>query len=136
MGNEKKNGLSHRHFSEAVKRSVVKDLDNGFIRVVDIVRDYCVSPQTVYNWRYKYSIHHQRKTRIVVEKRSEGTKRHELEARISELESALGRKQMELDYKSKLIELMGEELKIDLEKKGAQLLSNGSVNGTKRTPGQ
>jgi len=55
-----------------------------------------------------------------VEKRSEGTQKQALESRIAELEAALGRKQMELDYKNKLIELMGEELKMDLEKKGGQ----------------
>ena len=133
---KKKYQLSHRQFSETVKRELVKELDNGEVRVADIVREYCVSPQTVYNWRYKYSVHHQRKTRMVVEKRSEGVKQQELEARIAELEAALGRKQMELDYKSKLMELMGEELKIDLEKKGEQLLSNGSASTKKSTPGR
>ncbi|HAA15408.1 MAG TPA: hypothetical protein DCE41_28400 [Cytophagales bacterium] len=112
--------LSHRRFSESVKRSVIKDLDNGLLRVIDIVRSYSVHPQTVYNWREKYSVHYQRKTRLVVEKRSEGTQKQALESRIAELEAALGRKQMELDYKNKLIELMGEELKMDLEKKGGQ----------------
>ena len=39
------------------------------------------------------------------------------EKRIKDLEAALGRKQLEIDFLNKMIELGGEELGIDLKKK-------------------
>lgn len=47
---------------------------------------------------------------------SEQYKSKELQARVLELEAALGRKQIELDYLNKLIEIAGQDLGVDLKK--------------------
>jgi molecular chaperone GrpE (heat shock protein) len=57
---------------------------------------------------------------------SEQEKTKKLQSRIDELERALGRKQMELDYLNKLIELEGERLGEDLKKKAGLPPWNGS----------
>lgn len=51
-----------------------------------------------------------------MEDKSEVSKTKELEKRLQEAEAALGRKQMELDLLNKMIEIAGEDLKIDLKK--------------------
>ena len=47
---------------------------------------------------------------------SESHKTKELLKRIAELESVIGRKQMEIDYLDKLVEISSKELKVDLKK--------------------
>jgi hypothetical protein len=53
---------------------------------------------------------------MVVEDKSEAYRSQELERRIKDLEAALGRKQMEVDLLSKIIDLANEEFKTDLKK--------------------
>jgi hypothetical protein len=57
---------------------------------------------------------------------SEQYRSRELEEKIRELEAALGRKQMEIDYLDKLLEIAGKELKIDLKKSFVTQRLNGS----------
>jgi hypothetical protein len=57
---------------------------------------------------------------------SEAYKTKELEKRIQELEAALGRKQMEVDYLTKTIEIGKEEFGVDLKKKPNPPPSTGS----------
>ena len=48
---------------------------------------------------------------------SEDYKSKQLEKRVQELEAALGRKQLEIDFLNKMIEKGKEELGVDLKKK-------------------
>ena len=57
---------------------------------------------------------------------SESYKTKELEKKIQELEAALGRKQMEIDFLNKLIDQGKEELGVDLKKKPFTPPSSGS----------
>ena len=50
---------------------------------------------------------------MVVEDQSEAYRSQELEKRIKDLEAALGRKQMEVDFLSKIIDLANQEYKTD-----------------------
>jgi hypothetical protein len=63
---------------------------------------------------------------MVVEDQSEAYRSGELEKRIKELEAALGRKSLELDYYKILMEVAEEELKIDLKKNFGQKASKDS----------
>lgn len=112
-----RNKYSHRNFSESFKRSIVKDLDNGKIRVRDVIEEYSVSKSSVYRWIWAYSIHKKRQSRVIVEDRSDQSRVKELEAQVKELQAALGRKQMEVEYQAKLMELASKEHNIDFEKK-------------------
>jgi transposase len=106
-----------RIFSEALKKKAVRDIESGKCSVVMVCREYSVSNQAVYGWLNKYSRHLQSSKRMVVEMESEGYKSKELEQRIKELEAALGRKQLEVDYLNKLIEISSNEMGVDLKKK-------------------
>lgn len=126
----------HRRFSEDLRRDLVRSIDRGRMRVVDVSREYEVSTTSIYRWLEKYSRYYRRQTRMVMEKKSKGSKLKELERQLKELESALGRKQMRIDYLEKLIEISGEELGVDIEKKGGRLYSSTSDRDRKKGAGQ
>ena len=115
-----------RIISEPLKKKAVKDIESGKISVTAVSRDYQVCIQSVYNWLNKYSRHLQSSRRIVIEMESETNKSKELQKRIKDLEAALGRKQLEIDYLNKMIEIGSEETGVDLKKKFGTQPSSGS----------
>jgi transposase len=122
-----------RVFSEALKKKVVKDIELGKASVLAASREYSVSLQAIYQWLNKYSGHLQTTKRIVVEMQSESYKSRELEKRIQELEAALGRKQLEVDFLNKMIELGSEQTGVDIKKKFSTPPSTGSGSTNKGT---
>lgn len=128
-----KNRLRQRRiYSEAFRREKVKEIESGLLSISEASRLYGMSPQTVYRWLYKYSLHYQKGTVVVVEKESEGQKRKELLARISELEAALGRKQLELEYLDRLLSIASKELKVDLKKNFGTKPSGATIRSTEK----
>lgn len=115
-----------RVFSEAVKRQAVQAIESGKMSVSGICRQLGVSYVAVYKWLNKYSRHLQSGHQIVVQMESEQYKSLELERRIKELEAALGRKQLEVDFLNQMIEQGKKELGVDLKKKFSTPPSNGS----------
>lgn len=105
-----------RIFSETFKKEKVSDITSGLTSVKEICELYEVSRTAVYKWIYKYSPHHERGTVQVVQMESEATKTKLLKSRVVELEAALGRKQLEIDLLTKLIELANKDLQIDIKK--------------------
>ncbi len=63
---------------------------------------------------------------LMVQENSENYQTKVLEKKLREAEAALSRKQMELDFLNKLIELAGADLQIDLKKSFSNLASNGT----------
>jgi uncharacterized coiled-coil protein SlyX len=61
-----------------------------------------------------------------VENKSEAYRTKELERRITELEAALGRKQMEVDLLNKVLEIASKEQQVDLKKNILKRLSSGT----------
>lgn len=129
--NEKTRFRQVKQFSEVVKKQTVKDIEQGKCTVLEASRELSVSLQSVYVWVYKYSSYLQKNKTMVVQDASESYKTKVLEIKLREAEAALGRKQMELDILNKLIELAGEELKIDLKKN----FSSPALNGIAPTKG-
>jgi transposase len=115
-----------RVFSDALKRKTVGDIESGKVSVLGAARNFEVSVQSVYRWLNLYSRHLQTSNTIVVQMESEEYKRKELEKRIQELEAALGRKQLEIDFLNKLIDQGKSELGVDLKKKSFTPPFNGS----------
>lgn len=115
-----------RVFSEALKKKAVQDIESCKASVLAVSREYEVSFQAVYSWINKYSRHLQSSKTMVVQMESEGYKSKELEKRVQELEAALGRKQLEIDFLNKLIDQGKEELGVDLKKKFFTPPFNGS----------
>lgn len=123
---KKKVLIRQKNFSIAIKRQVVKDIEDGKCSVLQASRELGVTHQAVYAWIYKFSGYLQKNKRLIVEDKSEAYKTKELERKLRDAEAALGRKQMELDILNKLIELAGTELKIDLKKNFSNPASNGT----------
>jgi transposase len=115
-----------RVFSEAVKKRAVADIEKGKASVLAVSRELQVSQQSVYRWLNRYSRHLHSQRKIVIEMDSEAYKTKELEKRIKELEAALGRKQLEVDFLNKMIEIGKEQHGIDLKKKLSTPPSSGS----------
>ncbi len=115
-----------RCFSEEFKRQKVKELENKQITISQIVSLYGVSRSSIYRWIHKYSLHSTKGTRKVIEMESESQKTLYLQKQVSELEQAVGRKQIEIDYLNKLIELASLDLDIDIKKNFSTQLSSGS----------
>lgn len=107
---------AQRRFSESFKKEKVTLIEEGKVKVSDISKLYKVSTVSVYRWCSKYSSL-PKGERLVVEKVSEAKKTMELFNQVRELEQALGRKQMELDYFKAVVSLSSEEQGEDLEKK-------------------
>lgn len=105
-----------RHFSEEIRRQTVSDIESGKCSVTQAGRELGVSVQSIYKWIYKYSRYLVKNKIMVVENQSEGYRTKELEAKIKELEAALGRKSMENEFLEKIIDLANEELGTDLKK--------------------
>lgn len=106
-----------RVFSIELKRKVVSDIEKNKVSVSNVCREYAVNARSVYKWLNKYSRHLQSGKTLVVQMESEQYRSKELEKKVAELEAVVGRKQLEIDFLNKLIEIAGEELKIDLKKK-------------------
>ena len=107
---------SFRVFSTAFKKEKTKLIEEGKITVKQVSKIYDVSETAVYNWKKKYSTI-ARDDRVVVEKISEAQKTQELFKQVRDLEQALGRKQMELDYYKEIVKLVSESQGVDVEKK-------------------
>lgn len=122
-----------RYFSESFKREKVDQLVGKQISIQELSKLYGVSRTSIYKWLYKYSLHHKKGLKQVVEMESEGLKTKKLLTKISELEGILGRKQIELDFNAKVLDLLSEELGYDVKKKYEQTLSNGFANIQKNT---
>jgi len=102
------------------------------LTVAEASRLWSVSQTSIYRWILKSGVI--KNARQVVEMESEGHKLKEMESRIAELEQALGRKQMELDFVNKLVDISEEELGVDIRKKGSTPRSTGSGNTASSTP--
>lgn len=123
-----------RCFSEEFKKSKVKELVEKRITVTELSRLYGVTRNAVYKWLYKYSAHHEKRTTLVVEMESESFKTKRLQQQVAELERIVGKKQLEIDFLEKLLELGSEELGFDLKKNFRSKLSSGIDGAKGNTP--
>jgi transposase-like protein len=117
---------SQRRFSEDFKLKIVNFYESGKHSVYDLEKIYNISNQTIYNWIYKYSNYNKKSIKVVEFKDSQMNKLNEMKARIAELEQALGKKQMNIDYLEKMIDLAKEEYDIDIKKNSSTPQSGGS----------
>ena len=115
-----------RFFSESFKREKVQEIERNLISVTAISKEFSVTRAAVYKWVYKYSLYRKRQIRQIIEPMSDSRKIEELRARIKELERMVGQKQIEIEFKDKMIEIAEEKFKIDIKKKLGSKLSGGS----------
>ena len=130
---EKKSSLlQHRTFSEAIRKQTVKDIEAGKCSVLEVSRELSVTAGAVYKWVHLYSRYLSKNKVMVVEDKSEVYRSKELEKRLKDAEAALGRKQMEIDFLNKIIDLANEEYRTDLKK----TLAKEPLDGSKSIKGK
>lgn len=105
---------------------VVKFYESGQRTVLEMVREFDLCEATVYSWIYRYSEYNKKSVQVVEMKDSQQHKIKELEQRVRELEQAVGRKQINIDYLEKMIELAKEHYDIDIKKNYDTPQSGGS----------
>ncbi len=115
-----------RYFSESFKKQKVKEIDNKVTTVRQVCKLHEVSRSAVYKWLNKYSFYNKQKVRLIVEPMSDSHKIEELQKRIRELERMVGIKQIELEFKEKMIDIAEEMYGVDIKKKLGSQLSDGS----------
>ncbi len=105
-----------RTFSTEFKKEKVSLIESGKLSVKELSEVYEVSHTAIYKWIKKFStLEHTE--RIVIEKISEEKKNKELLERIKELERAVGRKQLEVDYYKTTLDVIQEQEGEELIKK-------------------
>lgn len=116
-----------RTYSEEFKKQLVSEFETGKHSVLDLERLHGVRGTVIYRWIYKYSTFNKKGYRIVEHKSSSSKKVKELQQKIKELEAALGRKQIMIDYLETMMNVAKEELDIDIKKNFATPQSKGST---------
>ena len=117
-----------RYFSEDFRRKKVQELDKGITSISDICKEYDVSKTAVYKWVYKYSLMRKKGVKMVVEPESDTARIKALKQHISELEQLLGKKQFEIDFIKKQMEIASEDYGVDFKKKPSGQALSGSGN--------
>jgi transposase-like protein len=120
------NPRRNRVFSDSFKLKKVRELELNQTRVCDICREYDVSSTAVYNWVDKFSVLKTQGVRQIVEPMSDTAKLKALREQIAELQKLLGQKQVEIEFKDKLIEVAEEMYGVDIKKKLGSTQSSGS----------
>lgn len=105
----------YRSFSEPFKRARVKELEERRTTVSEISMAYEVSATSIRKWMNKYSSE-SKPERTIVESKSDTSKIIALEKRIAELERMLGQKQVELEFKEKMIEIAEKKYGLEIKK--------------------
>lgn len=105
-----------RYFSDDYKKRIVSDFESGKFSVLELTRLHKISESGIYRWIYKFSTFNEQGIRVVEMKDSSTNKVKELENRIKELEAAVGRKQIMIDYLETMMEVAKDELDIDIKK--------------------
>jgi transposase-like protein len=121
-----------RQYSVEFKKQIVADFESGDFSVNQLSTLHGIANQVIYRWIYKFSTFNEKGYRVVEMKDSSSKKLQELEAKNKELEAALGRKQIQLDYLEKMVELAKTELDIDIKKNYSTPQSAGSGKTKKK----
>lgn len=118
----------HRKFTVDFKRSIVHEYEKGGLSVTQLGKLYNLAPQSIYNWIYKFSKFNEKGYRIVENKESVSSKLKQLEEKCTNYEALLGRKQIEIDFLEKIVELANREYGTDLKKTLSTQQSKSSKN--------
>ncbi len=124
-----------RYFSESFKQEKVREIERNLVTVGQLSKEYEVTTAAVYKWLYKYSAFRKKQIRQIIEPMSDAHKIEELRSKIKELERLVGQKQIQLEFKEKMIELAEEMYRIDIKKKFGTAPSSGSGSIEPNTDG-
>ncbi len=105
----------YRRFSDNFKQGKVREIESGKATVREVCKAYEVSDVSVYKWLEKYSSK-SKPERTIVESKSDTQKILALQKKVADLERVLGQKQLEVEYKDKMIEIAESKYGIDIKK--------------------
>ncbi len=111
-----------RSFSTDFKIKKIRELEQRITTVTEITKQYQVSATSVYNWLNLYGKNYMKGTRTIVEAESDTRKILDMKAKIAELEMLIGQKQVQLEFKDKMIEFAEETYGVDIKKKFSSTL--------------
>jgi transposase len=106
-----------RHFSTSFKISKVREIELGQTKVGEVSKEYEVTAVNVYRWIAKFGSMKKKEQRLVVETDSDTKQLIELKKKIAELERIIGQKQIQIDFKEKMIEIAEQMYGVDIKKK-------------------
>ena len=106
-----------RRFSEEFKQKKVREIEQKITTIAEVSRQYEVLSNNVSKWVIKYGTNYMKGVRTIVESESDTRKILELKAKVAELERIIGKKQVQLDFKDKMIDLAEETYNVDIKKK-------------------
>lgn len=118
-----------RSFSESFKRKKVQEIERKITSVSQVCKQYEVSPTAVYRWLSTFGDQYKKEVKTIVEMESDTRKILELQKKIADLEQIIGQKQVQLDFKDKMIELAEQMYGVDIKKK----LSNEPLSTSGKT---
>jgi len=133
---QRRSERQNRYFSGSFKRKKVREIETNLSTVSEVSREYEVSRTAVYTWIYKYSAMKKKGIKQVVESDSDTRKIQALKEQVKELERLVGQKQIQLEFKEKMIDLAEEMYDIDIKKKLGSKASSGSGSTGKSTDGK
>jgi len=106
-----------RIFSEEFKRKKVREIEQKVTTIAQVSRQYEVREDSVGKWMAKYAQHYIKGVRTIVESQSDTQKIAALKAQVAELQRIIGEKQVQLEFKDKIIDLAEEVYGVDIKKK-------------------
>ena len=115
-----------RRFSDSFKQAKVREIELGKTKVSEISKQYQVAATNVYRWIERYGNMKEKKERLIVETNSDTKQLLALKKKVAELEQIIGQKQVQLDFKEKMIEIAEEKYGIEIKKKVSTTQSNTS----------
>jgi transposase-like protein len=115
-----------RTFSDNFKKQKAQELEMGLSSIPDLEKQYEISRATIYKWIRKFGSVKKKTERIIVENESDTKELLALKKKIAELEQIIGQKQVQLDFKDKMIDIAEEMYQIDIKKKFGSKPSDGS----------
>lgn len=115
-----------RIFSDDFKQKKVREIEQKVTTIAEVSRQYEVRACNVSKWLNKYGNNRMKQVRTIVESESDTRKLIELKAKVAELERIIGQKQVQLDFKDKMIDLAEEVYGVDIKKKFATKPSPGT----------
>jgi transposase len=117
-----------RIFSEEFKRNKVREIEQQLTSIAEVSRQYEVRENSISKWMAKYGQHYIKGVRTIVESQSDTAKIAALKAQVAELQRIIGEKQVQLEFKDKIIDLAEEVYGVDIKKKSEPKPSSGTGN--------
>ena len=106
-----------RNFSESFKRKKVQEIESGQTKIADLCRQYDTNRSSVYKWLNKYGNMKTKKERLIIETESDTKQLIALKKQIAELKMLLAEKQIQIDFKDKMIEIAEDMYNVEIKKK-------------------